>query len=257
MTARRLVLAAIILSGVPGANAQNSTPHPQPNPVLEVIRKFQGPATGKSATTNATAPATADAAAPAAAADLPAATREPVGGQALAPPAGPPTPHPGLAVRVEKLQTGTGEMDPSQVKLLFAFPAKPLAPTPAGWCLKSSSSAPPFTREIELSPGNKITLTIRPDILVPDADGAAVFSVPEPGFDAALGYRQCATIGIILSRSVHQLDHDSIKLGAAIDKLQQILVSLPKPEPTAIPAPEPPPDPQTDPKTKPAPTRKK
>jgi hypothetical protein len=160
-------------------------------------------------------------------------------------------------VRVEILQAGTGTIDPSQVKLRFPFPAKPLSQPPAGWSLKSSPTAPPFTREIELSPGRKITLSIRPDLLVPDADGANVFSMPEPGFDASLGYRQNATIGTILSSSIRQLDQDSIELGSAIDKLQQILVSLPKPEPKAEPVPEPQPPPKPGPKTKPPTTRKR
>lgn len=150
-----------------------------------------------------------------------------------------PKPRPGLAVRVEKLQTGTGSIDPAQVKLLAPFPAKPLSQAPAGWRLESSENAPPFTREVELAPGKKITLTVRPHLLVPDADGAEVFSVQEPGYDPSLGYRQNATVGAILSQSIRQLDEDSKQLGAAIDNLQQLLVSLPKPEPQPAPAPEP------------------
>ena len=70
------------------------------------------------------------------------------------------------------------------------------------------------------------------------------FSVPEPGFDPALGYRQNATVGAVLARSIRQLDEDSRDLGNAIDKLQQLLVSLPKPEPAAeIIPPEPTPKP--------------
>lgn len=137
----------------------------------------------------------------------------------------------GLAVRVEKLHTGKGAIDPTQVKLFAPFPAKPLAQPPAGWHLDASSSAPPFTREVELAPGTTVTLTIRPHLLVPDADGAGVFTIPEPGYDNTLGYAQTATVGAILSHSLCQLDEDSKQLGAAIDRLQQLLVSLPKPEP--------------------------
>jgi hypothetical protein len=157
-----------------------------------------------------------------------------------------PPPRKGLNVRVEKLQTGTGNIDPSKVKLLAPFPAKPLATAPAGWRLEYSESAPPFTREIELSPGKKITLEVRPHLLVPETDGTGSFNVLEPGFNPALGYRQDATVGAILSNSIRQLDTDSKTLGAAIDNLQQLLVSLPKPEP----------EPQPEPPTKPAPRRK-
>jgi hypothetical protein len=159
-------------------------------------------------------------------------------------------------VRVEKLQTGTGNIDPSQVKLLAPFPAKPLAQAPAGWRLEASENAPPITREVELSPGNKITLTVRPHLLVPDVNGTSVFNVPEPGFDASLGYRQNATVGAILAHSVRQLEDDSKELGAAIDQLQQLLVSLPKPEPQPEPQPEPKPELKPKPKPKPIPKAK-
>jgi hypothetical protein len=156
-----------------------------------------------------------------------------------------PKPEDGLAVRVEKLQSGSGTIDPTQVKLTAPFPAKPLAAAPAGWRLDASDSAPPFTREVELSAGTRITLTIRPHILVPDADGANVFAIAEPGYNRSLGYRQTATVGAILSTSIRQLDEDCKQLGNAIDNLQQLLISLPKPEP------------QPNPETKPAALRKK
>jgi len=167
-----------------------------------------------------------------------------------------PKPRQGLAVRVEKLQTGTGNIDPSQVKLLAPFPAKPLAQAPAGWRLEASENAPPITREVELSPGNKITLTVRPHLLVPDVNGTSVFNVPEPGFDSSLGYRQNATVGAILAHSVRQLEDDSKELGTAIDQLQQLLVSLPKPEPQPQPQPQPQPETKPKPKLKPIPKTK-
>ena len=156
----------------------------------------------------------------------------------VAPDEASPKPTDGLAVTVEKLQTGKGSIDPSQVKLFAPFPAKPLAQPPAGWHLDASSSAPPFTREVELASGTTITLTIRPHLLVPDADGANVFTIPEPGFDNKLGYAQTATVGANLSNSIRRLDEDSKQLGTAIDSLQQLLVSLPKTEPKPEPPPE-------------------
>ena len=154
---------------------------------------------------------------------------------AITPDEASPTPTDGLAVRVEKLHTGKGSIDPAQVKLFAPFPAKPLAQPPAGWHLDASSSAPPFTREVELAPGTTITLTIRPHLLIPDADGEEVFTIPEPGYDNTLGYAQTATVGAILSNSLRRLDGDSKQLGVAIDRLQQLLVSLPKPEPKPEP----------------------
>ena len=60
----------------------------------------------------------------------------------------------------------------------------------------------------------------------------AVFSIPEPGYSAPLGYHQNATVGAILATSIRQLDKDAGELGDAIDQLQQLLVSLPKTEET-------------------------
>ena len=145
-------------------------------------------------------------------------------------PAEPPA---GLAVRVEKLQTAKGAVDVSTIQLHAPFPAKPLAQPPAGWHLDTSESAPPFTREVEISPGSKITLTIRPHVLLPDADGADAFSVSEPGYDSAQGYHQTATVGAVLAKSLRQLDEDSQQLTSAIEGLEQLLISLPQPEPEA------------------------
>ena len=66
----------------------------------------------------------------------------------------PGDPAPGLAVRVEKLQSGDQAIDPAQVRMLAPFPAKLLAQTPAGWRIESSESAPHFTREVELAPAS-------------------------------------------------------------------------------------------------------
>lgn len=153
--------------------------------------------------------------------------------------AAPQAPKPGLSVRVERLQTGNAEIDPAKVKLLAPFPAKLLARAPQGWLIERSESAPPFTREVELSPGKHITLTVRPHTLVTEADGSNVFQIAEPGYDAALGYRQNATVSAILSTSIRQLEDDSQQLGTVIDQLQQLLVSLPQPSNTPDPQPEP------------------
>jgi hypothetical protein len=149
----------------------------------------------------------------------------------------PGDPAPGLAVRVEKLQSGNQAIDPAQVRILAPFPAKLLARSPEGWRIEAAAGAPHFTREVELAPGKHISLTVRPHVLVPDADGSTVFGIPEPGYAAPLGYRQNATVGAILATSIRQLDKDAAELGNAIDQLQQLLVSLPKAEePPAAPA---------------------
>lgn len=135
----------------------------------------------------------------------------------------------GVAVRVETLQTSETPIDPKQVKLLAPFPAKPLSDPPAGWTLDASGNAPAFVKEVELSPGVSISLSIKPHVLTTAANGSSLFSVGEPGFDPALGYQQTRTLGSILSTSIEQLDESSKRMGEAIDHLQQLLVSLPAP----------------------------
>jgi hypothetical protein len=247
MNAHILSFTAISLLVAAWAGAQNSTPEPPQDPVQAAIRQFnENRAAAKQNEVTVvldpvgTPPApVADNLNPPPAGARPNSEAVPDTGPPPTLPDAPAPPHQGLTVHVEKLQVGSGTIEPSQVKLLAPFPAKPLTPAPAGWSLQSSPTAPPFTREVELSPGNRITLTVRPHILVPDADGAAAFNVPEPGFDASLGYHQNTTVGAILSHSIRQLDDDSKELGATIDKLQQLLVSLPKPPPLAEPVPEP------------------
>jgi hypothetical protein len=249
----RLLLSTLAILGSPFASAQNVTGEPAPDPVLDAIQEFKkydeetAEVVAATAVPLSTPPAAEDAApadpAPDAAVLVTGttpATEEPETlEREAASPTGeqPPKPEDNLTVRVEKLHAGNDRVDPSEVKLLAPYPAKPLSQAPAGWQLDASNDAPEFTREVELSPGAKITLTIRPHVLIPDADGANVFTISEPGFEPALGYQQTSTVGSILANSVRQLDEDAKQLSSAIDNLQQLLVSLPNPE--SAPPPEP------------------
>jgi hypothetical protein len=243
-----LLLTTVAILGSPLAAAQNVPGEPTSDPVLDAIQEFKK--RDRETTEIVAAEAVPLTPPPAAEEPAPAASPEPsaavlvtgkspeasepppVSEEAVAAIEEPPSKSTdGLTVRVEKLNTGNGIVDPSKVKLLAPYPAKPLAQAPAGWKLDTSDSAPPFTREVELSPGSKITLTIRPHVLIPDADGAGVFTISEPGFDPSLGYQQTSTVGSILATSIRQLDEDSKQLSNAIDNLQQLLVSLPSPEP--------------------------
>lgn len=247
--------AIVIFSLIAGSfsNAQNVTEEPLADPVLEAIQKFQkrdkskpnevtvilDDAAPDSARVQAIPPAVDETAGspmsvtgkpPEGANVSTAVEKEFVDASAVDPSEDAPKSEDGLAVRVEKLQSGTGGIDPAKVKLLAPFPAKPLGQAPAGWHLEFSKSSPPFIREVEISPGKKIGLTIYPHLLVPDADGVSSFCIAEPGFNSSRGYQQTATVGAILATSIRQLDDDSKQLGNAIDSLQQLLVSLPKPE---------------------------
>lgn len=138
---------------------------------------------------------------------------------------------PGLEIRVESVSEGTGEIDPSLVKLRASFSPKALSNPPTGWSLVKSDAAPALVKDVELKPGTSITLRIQPHVLSPVSDGIDVFSVGEPGFETSLGYRQTQTVSAILGDSVAKLDNDSLRLGNAISELHNLLASLPKPEP--------------------------
>lgn len=229
MNVHPAILAVAIL-GSPFATAQNVSEEPQVDPVLDAIQEFQNRDQSKPNEVSVVLPPPEEAESKSNASESPVlVTGKPP--EAAVAPEEPAAPEKGLAVRVEKMQAGKGSIDPSQVKLLAPFPAKPLQQAPAGWRLDASDSAPPFTREVEIASGSKITLTIRPHLLIPDSDGSSVFTISEPGYDNALGYQQTATVGAILSNSIRQLDEDSQQLSASIDRLQQLLISLPKPEP--------------------------
>ena len=136
-------------------------------------------------------------------------------------------PKTGLQVRIATIQGDSGKIDPTKIRLLAPFPPKPLNPAPSGWHYITSKTAPSFSRDVELSPGKKVTLTIRPHILVPDHVDATIFTVPEPGFKTALGFDQKATVSAILTDSISSLEEDSKELEHVIDQLEQLLVSLP------------------------------
>ncbi|MEM1085040.1 MAG: hypothetical protein AAGI48_13090 [Verrucomicrobiota bacterium] len=152
----------------------------------------------------------------------------------------PPTPEEISGVRVE-VEAGSSDarVNASEIRLLAPFPAKPLSRPPAGWKLIHPHNAPPFSKTVELANGNAVTLSIRPHVLVPDADGEQVFNLKEPGFDAAHHYAQKDTIGAILADSIMGLDENSDRLGEAAKRLDELLTSLPAPAPKASPIDQP------------------
>ncbi|MDB6076415.1 MAG: hypothetical protein JWO82_162 [Akkermansiaceae bacterium] len=142
----------------------------------------------------------------------------------------------GVSVRVEPGKSGVAVAS-SKVKLLAPFPPKALAKAPAGWRLEHPENVPPLVKEVTLENGTRLNLSIRPHVLVPDADGSQVIGIGEPGYDPALQYAQAKTMGAILSSSLERMDKDSKDLGDALERLQQLLGSLPHPPPPAPPAP--------------------
>lgn len=141
---------------------------------------------------------------------------------------GEPAPQ-GPEVRVQPLRELAGaKIKAADVKVSAPFAAKPLGLAADGWKLVSSAEVTPFTKNVEVSPGTWLTLSIRPHVLAPEADGQSVFQILEPGFNPALGYKQDATISSSIASTIQQLEHDSQVLEQVISDLDQILISLPR-----------------------------
>lgn len=143
-------------------------------------------------------------------------------------PEAPSTEPEGVNVEVEG-GTTPGPIHSSEVKLLAPFPAKPLSTPPAGWKIVQPEGVPAFSETVELANGTEIDLSIKPHLLVPDADGSRIFALSEPGFDATLGYAQTDTIGSVLADSIRELDDNGDRLDDAARRLSELLDSLPAP----------------------------
>lgn len=152
-------------------------------------------------------------------------------------PPAPPEPE-GVTVNVEPGKDGSTKVDAAAVKLLAPFAAKPLFQAPAGWRLEHPDDVPAFVEKVPLANGTTISLSIRPHVLVPDANGEDVLAVTEPGYDPALRYAQTGTMSAVLSASVERMEEDSVKMSEALERLGQLLGSLPA-APEAPPAKEP------------------
>jgi hypothetical protein len=148
----------------------------------------------------------------------------------------PPEPEPeGVSIQVEPGRDGDEKVDAAAVKLLAPFAAKPLFQAPAGWRLEHPEDVPAFVEKVPLANGTVISLSIRPHVLVPDADGENVVAVSEPGYDPALRYAQTGTMSAVLSASMERMEEDSRQMGEALERLGQLLGSLPA-APEAPPA---------------------
>lgn len=146
----------------------------------------------------------------------------------------PPEPE-GVSIQVEPGRDSATKVDAASVKLLAPFPAKPLFQAPAGWRLEHPEDVPAFVEKVLLDNGTTISLSIRPHVLVPDADGEKVVGVHEPGYDPALRYAQTGTMSAVLEASVERMEEDSRKMSEALERLGQLLGSLPA-APEAPPA---------------------
>jgi hypothetical protein len=71
-------------------------------------------------------------------------------------------------------------------------------------------------------------LSITPYVLVPASDGRNVIRIAEPGYQPEQGFLQEETIGSILKTATTEIEHHEKRAAAAIQRLQQLLSSLPQ-----------------------------
>lgn len=153
----------------------------------------------------------------------------PVSEDVAALPEAPRTADEGIEVRVEKSSDGAGNGNASSdIKIYSPYPAKPMT-APAGWqYVPAPDAISPFKQSVKLGTGNSVDLSITPFILVPDSDGANIFSIREPGYDPSLNFTQQHTIGAMLRASTMQIEEHEKQAAKAISRLQQLLSSLPR-----------------------------
>ncbi|NWK54866.1 hypothetical protein HW115_04550 [Verrucomicrobiaceae bacterium N1E253] len=138
--------------------------------------------------------------------------------------------HEGIQIQVEKVASSSGGTNNGgEIKVYSPFPAKPLDTPPLGWkFVPASSGVDPYRTTVKLSDEKSVDLSITPYVLVPASDGRNVIRIAEPGYRPELTYMQNETIGAILQHSTEEIEHTEKQTSQAINRLQQLLSSLPQ-----------------------------
>jgi len=136
----------------------------------------------------------------------------------------------GIQIQVEKVReaSGLGEST-AKVKVTSPWPAKPLDSPPLGWkFVPAPKGIDPYRTTVKLSDKKSVNLSITPYVLVPASDGRNVIRIAEPGYQPEQGYLQEDTIGSLLKESTQDIERHEKRAAAAIQRLQQLLSSLPQ-----------------------------
>lgn len=138
----------------------------------------------------------------------------------------------GIQIQVEKTAGKSGvKHQKGKVKIEAPWPAKPISVPPAGWKFApGGKETEPFRTQVELASGNTVDLSITPYVLVPISDGRTAIKISEPGYEASLQFAQKNTLGVMLQNSTAEIENHEKHAAAAIQRLQQLLSSLPRKE---------------------------
>jgi hypothetical protein len=137
----------------------------------------------------------------------------------------------GIQIQVEKVSGRSGDSsEMGEVKISSPWPAKPLDEPPLGWrYIPAPEGIDAYRTTVKLGESSSVNLAITPYVLVPVSDGRNVIRISEPGYQPELSYLQNQTVGAILQHSTEKIEQQEKLTGAAIQRLQQLLSSLPKP----------------------------
>jgi hypothetical protein len=137
----------------------------------------------------------------------------------------------GIQIQVEKVSGRSGDSSViGEVKISSPWPAKPLDEPPLGWrYIPAREGIDPYRTTVKLGESSSVNLAITPYVLVPVSDGRNVIRISEPGYQPELSYLQKQTVGAVLQHSTEKIEQQEKLTGAAIQRLQQLLSSLPKP----------------------------
>lgn len=137
----------------------------------------------------------------------------------------------GIQIQVEKSNgKAGGGAGNGEVKITSPWPAKPLDVPPLGWkYIPAPAGIEPYRTTVKLGDSDSVNLAITPYVLVPASDGRNVIRISEPGYQPSQNNLQQSTIGSILQQSTEEIERNERQTGAAIQRLQQLLSSLPKP----------------------------
>lgn len=137
----------------------------------------------------------------------------------------------GIQIEVEKFSSNLDSTNETgQVKVYSPWPAKPLDAPPLGWkFVPAPEGIEPYRTTVKLGAKSSVDLAITPYVLVPASDGKNVIRIAEPGYQPELKAMQENTIGSILQKSTKEIERHEQKAGQAIQRLQELLTSLPQP----------------------------
>ena len=136
----------------------------------------------------------------------------------------------GIQIQVEKSGGKSGSSKGGgAVKVTSPWPAKPLDVPPLGWkYIPAPAGIEPYRKTVKLGDSDSVNLAITPYVLVPVSDGLHAIRISEPGYQPGADYMKETTIGSILQRSTEEIERNERHTGIAIQRLQQLLSSLPQ-----------------------------